>query len=246
MKKIRVAAVSYLNTKPLMYGIRNHPVINEIELVEEYPARIAQMLLNDEVDVGLVPVAVIPKLKEWHIVTDFCIGARGEVASVCIFSEVPMEEIEEVYLDYQSRTSVNLAKVLLREFWKKDVILINATGEDYRDKIQGTTAGVVIGDRALEQRSRSTYIYDLASAWRDYTGLPFVFAAWISNKQLPQEFIQLFNEANKLGVENAKYVARYLDYKPYDLRTYYTKNIDYILDEKKLEGLKLFLSKLTS
>lgn len=246
MKKIRVAAVSYLNTKPLMYGIRNHPVINEIELVEEYPARIAQMLLNDEVDVGLVPVAVIPKLKEWHIVTDFCIGARGEVASVCIFSEVPMEEIEEVYLDYQSRTSVNLAKVLLREFWKKDVILINATGEDYRDKIQGTTAGVVIGDRALEQRSRSTYIYDLASAWRDYTGLPFVFAAWISNKQLPKEFIQLFNEANKLGVENAKYVARYLDYKPYDLRTYYTKNIDYILDEKKLEGLKLFLSKLTS
>jgi chorismate dehydratase len=245
LKKIRVAAVSYLNTKPLMYGIRNHPVINEIELVEEYPARIAQMLLNDEVDVGLVPVAVIPKLKEWHIVTDYCIGARREVASVCIFSEVPMEAIEEVYLDYQSRTSVNLAKILLREYWKKDVILINATGEDYRDKIKSTTAGVVIGDRALEQRSRSTFIYDLAAAWRDYTGLPFVFAAWISNKELPAAFIQLFNEANKLGVENAKYVARYLDYKPYDLRTYYTKNIDYILDEPKQEGLKLFLSKLT-
>ena len=242
--KIRVAAVSYLNTRPLMYGIQNHPVIKEIELVEEYPARVAQMLLTDEVDVGLVPVAIIPKLKEWHIITDYCIGASKEVASVCIFSEVPMEEIEEVYLDYQSRTSVNLAKVLLREYWKKDVILINATGEDYRDKIKGRTAGVVIGDRALEQRAHSTYIYDLATAWIDHTGFPFVFAAWISNKVLPQEFVALFNEANKLGVENAKYVARYLDYPTYDLRTYYTRNIDYFLDEPKREGLKLFLSKL--
>ena len=242
--KIRVAAVSYLNTRPLMYGIQNHPVIKEIELVEEYPARVAQMLLNDEVDVGLVPVAILPKLKEWHIITDYCIGASNEVASVCIFSEVPMEEIEEVYLDYQSRTSVNLAKVLLREYWKKDVIYINATGEDYRDKIKGRTAGVVIGDRALEQRAHSKYIYDLASAWIDHTGLPFVFAAWISNKALPQEFITLFNEANKLGVENAKYVARYLEYPTYDLRTYYTRNIDYFLDERKREGLKLFLSKL--
>jgi chorismate dehydratase len=155
-----------------------------------------------------------------------------------------MEEIEEVYLDYQSRTSVNLAKVLLREYWKKDVIYINATGEDYRDKIKGRTAGVVIGDRALEQRAHSKYIYDLASAWIDHTGLPFVFAAWISNKALPQEFITLFNEANKLGVENAKYVARYLEYPTYDLRTYYTRNIDYFLDERKREGLKLFLSKL--
>lgn len=246
LMKIRVGAVSYLNTKPLLYGIQNHPVIREIELIEDYPARIAQMLLEDEIDVGLIPVAVIPKLKEWHINTDYCIGASGEVASVCIFSEVPMEQIEEVYLDYQSRTSVNLARMLLREYWKKDVILINATGEDFRAKIKGTTAGVVIGDRALEQRAHSKYIYDLASAWIDHTGLPFVFAAWISNKPLPEPFIELFNEANKLGVENAKYVARYLDYPTYDLRTYYTKNIDYRLDDKKREGLKLFLSKLTS
>ena len=242
--KIRVGAVSYLNTKPLLYGIKNHLVIKDIELIEEYPARIAQMLLNDEIDIGLVPVAIIPKLKEWHIVTDYCIGAWGAVASVCLFSEVPLEEIEEVYLDYQSRTSVNLAKVLLREYWKKDVILINATGEDYRDKIKGDTAGVVIGDRALEQRSRSKYIYDLAEAWKQYTGLPFVFAAWVANKELPAEFIKLFNEANKLGVENAKYVARYLDYQTYDLRTYYTKNIDYLLDDKKREGLRFFLKKL--
>ena len=246
LKKIKVGAVSYLNTKPLLYGIRNHIVTNEIELIEDYPAKIAQMLINDQVDVGLVPVAIIPRLKEWHIITDYCIGASREVASVCIFSEVPMEQVERVYLDYQSRTSVNLARVLLREYWQKDVELIDAAGEDFRDQIKGTTAGVVIGDRALEQRSKSKYIYDLAEAWIDHTGLPFVFAAWISNKKLPDDFITLFNEANKLGVENAKYVARYISYEPYDLKEYYTKNIDYQLTEEKRIGLETFLKKLSA
>ena len=104
-----------MNTKPLLYGIKRHPVINEIELTEDYPARIAQMLIDDEVDVGLIPVAATLRLKEWYINGDYCIGSNGTVASVWIFSEVPMEEIERVYLDYQSRTSVNLAKVLLKE-----------------------------------------------------------------------------------------------------------------------------------
>ncbi|MFL5741378.1 MAG: menaquinone biosynthetic enzyme MqnA/MqnD family protein, partial [Flavisolibacter sp.] len=152
MNKIRVAAVSYLNTKPLLYGIQRHPVRKEIELIEDYPSRIAQMLIEDQVDVGLIPVAAVLRLKEWNIITDYCIGSRGAVASVCIFSEVPMEEVERVYLDYQSRTSVNLARMLLKEYWKRDVEFIDAAGEDYRQHIQGRTAGVVIGDRALQQR----------------------------------------------------------------------------------------------
>ncbi|HEY0356136.1 MAG TPA: MqnA/MqnD/SBP family protein, partial [Flavisolibacter sp.] len=94
MKKIRVGAVSYLNTKPLLYGIKRHPVINEIELKEDYPAKVAQMLIDDEIDIGLIPVAATLKLKEWHIVGDYCIGSDGAVASVCIFSEVPMDQIE--------------------------------------------------------------------------------------------------------------------------------------------------------
>src|SRR5688500_1631846 len=125
--------------------------MNDIELVEDYPAKIAEQLINDKIDVGLVPVAIIPKLKEYFIVSDYCIGADSEVASVCLFSEVRVEEIKEVYLDYQSRTSVNLAKILLREYWKLDVEFIDAKGEDFRNKIKGSTAGVVIGDRALEQ-----------------------------------------------------------------------------------------------
>jgi chorismate dehydratase len=152
LSKIRVAAVSYLNTKPLLYGIKHHPIINEIDLVEDYPSKIAQLLIDDKVDIGLIPVAATTKLSNWKIVSDYCIGCDGPVASVCLFSEVPVEKIENVLLDYQSRTSINLAKILLKEYWKKEVRFINATGEDYREHISGATAGVVIGDRALQQR----------------------------------------------------------------------------------------------
>ena len=218
--------------------------MNEIDLVDDYPARIAQMLINDEVDVGLIPVAATLRLPEWNVITDYCIGSEGAVASVCIFSEVPMEQIERVFLDYQSRTSVNLARVLLREFWKKDVELIDATGEDYRNQISGATAGVVIGDRALEQRLRSKYIYDLGAAWKQHTGLPFVFAAWIANKNLPSSFISAFNEANAIGLHNLDEVIRENPFLPFDLKVYYTQHISYELTPKKREGMELFLSKL--
>src|SRR5438067_11337879 len=135
LKKIRVAAVSYLNTKPLLYGVKRHPVIEQIELIEDYPARIAQMLIDDEVDIGLIPVAAILKLKTWNIVGHYCIGTVGQVASVCIFSEIPIMDVEKVFLDYQSRTSVNLAKILLKEYWKKEVEFIDAKGEDFREHI---------------------------------------------------------------------------------------------------------------
>jgi chorismate dehydratase len=244
LRKIRVGAVSYLNTKPLLYGIKRHPVMNEIELIEDYPSKIAQMLIDDEVDIGLIPVAATLRLKAWYIDSDYCIGGNGTVASVCIFSEVPMDEIKTIYLDYQSKTSVNLAKVLLKEYWKKDVEFIDATGEDFRKRLTGTTAGVIIGDRALEQRSRSKYIYDLGEAWKSHTGLPFVFAAWIANKKLPEKFITAFNEANGLGLQHIEEVIKENEFPHFDLRKYYTSCVSYELDEEKKKGLNLFLSKL--
>lgn len=239
-----MAAVSYLNTKPLLYGLKNNSIINEIELVEDYPANIAQMLIEDKVDIGLIPVAAIMRLQNWHVVGDYCIGSDGAVASVCIFSEVPMEKIETVLLDYQSRTSVNLARILLKEYWKKDVTFLNASGEDYRTKIKGTTAGVVIGDRALEQRLLSPYLYDLGEAWKAYTGFPFVFAAWIANKPLPANFEKRFNEANGEGLQKINRVVTENPFSAFDLKEYYTNCISYTLDEKKKSGLKLFLEKL--
>ena len=177
LEKIKVGAVSYLNTKPLLYGIEHdEALMQQIELVEAYPARIALMLLEGEIDLGLVPVSVIPQLPEAYIISDFCIGAEGDVASVCLFSEVPIGKIEKVLLDYQSRTSVNLCKILLKHFWKINPVTENAQ-ENYIQEIKGSTAGVVIGDRALRQGMVSPFVYDLAGAWKAMTGLPFAFAA---------------------------------------------------------------------
>ncbi|GAB4092308.1 menaquinone biosynthetic enzyme MqnA/MqnD family protein [Flaviaesturariibacter terrae] len=242
--KIKVAAVSYLNTKPLLYGVKRHPVLEEIELTEDYPSRIAQQLIDGEVDMGLIPVAVLPRLAESHIYTDYCIGASGPVSSVCLFSEVPIGEVERVYLDYQSRTSVMLATILLKEYWKSDAELVRASGEDYRSGIRGRTAGLVIGDRAFEQRLVSPYIYDLGDAWMAHTGLPFVFAAWIANKKLPADFIARFNEANGIGLAHIDEVVAENPYLHFSLHDYYTKYIDYRLDEKKREALSLFIEKV--
>jgi chorismate dehydratase len=218
--------------------------MQDIELLESYPAAISQALVNGEIDLGLVPVAVIPRLKEHHILTDYCIGADGEVASVCIFSEVPLENVKQVYLDYQSRTSVRLAQILLKEYWQVNVEFIPTSGEDYRTAIKGTTAGVVIGDRALEQRRSSEYIYDLGTAWKAHTGLPFVFAAWISNKIMPVDFIQSFNEANKQGLDKIETLLKEFNYPYFDLEEYFTNYIDYQLNDLKIKGLNLFLERI--
>ncbi len=209
----------------------------------DYPSHIATMLLQDEIDIGLVPVAVIPKMKEYFINTNYCIGCDGPVGSVCIFSDVPLEKVDHILLDYQSRTSTELAKILLREYWKVSPEITDG-GIDFIDHIKGSTAGLVIGDRALEQRRISLYRYDLGEAWKALTGLPFVFAAWISNKKLDDSFIKMFNEANGLGVQNVDQVLTHLNNDIFDLRQYFEKYISYQLDDAKKEGLRLFLQKL--
>src|SRR5690606_16189329 len=105
------------------------------------------------------------------------------------------------YLDYQSRTSVRLTQVLMAHHWKKVVNWKPAT-EHYIDYIQGTTAGVIIGDRALKQLTNFEYVYDLAEHWKAFTGLPFIFAAWVANKELPADFIESFNQANAVGLNH--------------------------------------------
>lgn len=243
-RKVKVAAVSYLNTKPLLYGFRDHAVMKMMELSMDYPAIIARQLVEGSVDVALVPVAVIPKMNEYHIISDFCIGAEGPVASVCLFSDVPLKEIKRIYLDYQSRTSVALLKLLVRDYWRLDAELVETTG-DYQHLIKGTDAGLVIGDRALEQRKISPYIYDLAESWMRFTSLPFVFAAWVSNKALPIRFIQEFNNANSIGIHNIPAVVAENPYPHYDLTAYYTHHISYPLTPAKRQGMQKFLNYLT-
>ena len=241
---MKVGIVSYLNTRPLIYGFTRTRIKEEIELIEEYPSRLAEMLKTDEIDIGLIPVAVLPEIPGYKIIGDYCIAAEGEVASVCLFSEVPMNEIKTIYLDYQSRSSVALLKWLMREFWGLHAELIPATDDSFRDKISGNTAGLVIGNRALQQRKISTFFFDLSSEWKKITGLPFVFAAWISKKEFSPDFIKKFNEANALGLTHIDEIAAANPFPWFDLKKYYSFNISYFLDERKKAGLNKFLEVL--
>jgi len=244
-KKWRIGAVSYLNTRPLLLGMEQSPFRDSIDLVKSYPAQIAQDLLDDTIDIGLVPVAIMPLLSNPQIVSKYVIGAEGEVASVALFSQVPMDQIEKVYLDYQSRTSVQLAKVLLAQYWKKEVEFLIAT-EGYLNEISGTTAGVIIGDRALTSLKRFLHIYDLGLAWKQHTGLPFVFAAWVANKAIPSAFMEAFDAANEYGLKHLDEVIALIpaSEQVYDLHKYYTENISYELTPEKRKGLEKFLEAL--
>jgi chorismate dehydratase len=244
-KRWRIGAVSYLNTRPFLLGIEQSGLIEQIDLVKAYPSQLAQSLIDDTIDIGLVPVAIIPLLKEPYFISDFCIGAEQEVASVAIFSDVPMDQIEKVYLDHQSRTSVQLARLMMKLYWEKEVEWVEAD-PDYIEKIGGTTAGVIIGDRALAAQNRFAYMYDLATAWKKYTGLPFVFATWVSNKPIPDDFKKQFDAANAFGLNHIDEVIAGIGQEEmiYDLKKYYTENISYTFTEEKKKGLDLFLKLL--
>jgi chorismate dehydratase len=214
-----------------------------MDLALDIPSDCAKKILNGEVDLGLVPVAILPQLKEYHIISDYCIGANGKVDSVALYSDVPLEEIEHIYLDYHSRTSVTLVQLLANEHWKIKPNWLNADS-DFIDKIKGKSAGVIIGDRTFNLPKTYQYKYDLAEEWKKYTGLPFVFACWVANKELPTGFISTFNEALKIGVNNIDAVVLEADQSIISkakLHTYLNENIDYRLDLDKQDALQKFI-----
>jgi chorismate dehydratase len=240
---IRVGAVSYLNTKPFIWGLEQSPVWSEMILTRDFPAAIAQQLKNDQLDIGLLPVAAIAELQESFIVADYCIGSEGPVASVAIFSDVPLEEVTTIWLDYQSKTSVALAQILMQEYWQMQPQW-KPGDADFINHIGGTEAAVVIGDRALELIPKHKYMYDLGAAWTAHTGLPFVFAAWVANKELPATFLTEFNAALKWGIAHMDQLIAQLPPVEYDITTYYHTNIRYELTDASKAGMDLFLQKL--
>lgn len=247
MTKIKVTAVSYLNTKPLLYGLLHHPVAEQIELSLDIPSECARKLQNGEADLGLVPVAVLPDLSQSHIVSDFCIGARGAVKTVGIYADRPLSEITDLYLDHHSRTSVALTRLLLRDHWQLDLRLLPAS-DGYINRIGGPVGGLVIGDRTIGLEQRFAYFYDLGKAWYDFQSLPFVFAAWVSNRSLPSAFLADFNEALAEGVAQIPRLM-YLLPQPqsdFDLQEYFTHYISYKLDDSKKQALQTFLQLLST
>jgi len=246
VKKIRISAVSYTNTKPFLYGIEHTEILNQIDLSVDIPADCAQKLIEDKVDIGLIPVAATLNLPEWHIISDYCIGASGPVNSVFIFSNCDIHEVKKVQLDPQSRTSNNLTGVLLKNFWKvQPELIINA--QDYAVSTHEYTAFVQIGDRTFGKKGKYPFVYDLSEQWQNFTGLPFVFAAWIANKPVPQEFIEPFNASLKFGLDHRAELLKELPKRnDFDLEDYLMHKLDFNLTEDKKKALYLFLDYIKS
>ena len=236
MDKIKISAVAYTNTKAFIYGIEHSAVISDIELSLDIPSDCAAKVIDGTVDLGLIPVAAIPKVPHANIISDYCIGSVGAVNSVFIFSNVPAQEINTLKLDSHSRTSNNLAQVLLKFHFKKDVQVTT-------DPNVVTDAIVLIGDRTFGKKDDYPYAYDMGEEWMKFTGLPFVYAAWVANKEIPAAFVAEFNAALKLGLAERAAVLKTLSPNPlFDLEDYLMHKLDFELSPQKKEALKLFLS----
>lgn len=248
-RPVRIACVDYLNATPFRVGIETFTQWEgpapELHLL--HPRDCAMALAKDEVDMGLVPVAVIPSLKHAEVVTDYCIGADRAVESVCIYAEKPLKELDRILLDFQSLTSISLVQVLNHFHWKHPWTFVSAP-PDYINHIKGNTGGVVIGDRTFGLDARFPVVVDLASEWFAYTGLPFVFAAWVANKPLDPLFLHAFNQALYTGLAQMPEIIsqqqeRYIG--KTDVKHYLTKAISYNLDAGKRDALSLFLNLFT-
>ncbi|MFN5318172.1 MAG: menaquinone biosynthetic enzyme MqnA/MqnD family protein [Bacteroidia bacterium] len=246
----RIAIVNYLNTRPFIKGLELHGLLNhsDFEFQFHYPSQCANALLDGEADIGLVPVAVLKDLPSYQIIGNTCIGAEGPVQSVLLVSQIPLEHVKTVWLDYQSRSSVALCRILFREYWKFDVAFTPAA-EGYLENLNQSDAAVVIGDRAFDARNKFNYVYDLAEIWNLHTGLPMVFAAWISLVPQNEAMVQRLNDAFLTGILHRKTAAseiQHLYNNRVDLAYYLGHSISYILDERMRLGLETFLNKMSN
>jgi chorismate dehydratase len=246
MGKIRISAVKYANTYPFIYGLTESGFDKKVTLETDHPAECAAKLIAGKADIGLIPVAALPLLPEYHIISDYCIGANGKVRTVMLLSNCPFESIETIFLDYRSRSSVNLTKVLAKNFWKREFKWMNTSkGFDFRN-IGFNEAVVLIGDQCFEYEKSFRSGIDLAQEWRNFSDLPFVFACWTADKKLDGDFIDEFNNALSLGVGNIDAVVEKYGktgvISGNELSIYLKENIDYNLNDDKRKALKLFLS----
>ncbi len=232
--------VNYYNTTPFLFGINQSEIKKELIIELDIPSACAQKLKNKQVDIGLVPVAILPELDQYHIITDYCIGAHGKVDSVKLFSQKPLEELTHIILDYQSKTSVTLVQVLNKHFWKKNIQFVNGT-EGFETQISDTTGAVIIGDRTFGLTGYQ-YEYDLSEEWHKHTGLPFVFACWVSSEVLDTEFIINFNKALAHGIHHIDEAIadKPIHIKGFDATDYLKNKISYPLNEDKKKSLHLF------
>jgi chorismate dehydratase len=175
----RIQGVAYLNAWPVLYGLMLGKEPERLRMA--LPSVLGQRLLRREVEVALAPVATLFLRQGFELVPGICLGADGSVLTVLIVGERPLEELTKLLLDTSSGTSVLLAQLVAQHRRKGRPIELEAAGpERIAREARGTTGGVLIGDPALAARGDFAYTLDLGAAWKAWTGLPFVFAAWIA------------------------------------------------------------------
>jgi cyclic dehypoxanthinyl futalosine synthase len=243
--RLRVAAVSYLNARPLRDGLENHP---RVALELDTPAEVARRVAEDEADVALMPVVAAAMLGDLRIARGMAIAARGAVRSVLIVSQRPIDELTELSLDLSSRTSVVLARLLLRaRRGGKEPRLVGGTPEQAVAAVTGTHGALVIGDPALAASGRFPHVFDLGQAWLEHTGLPFVFAAWCGRAGVLQEDDErILRDAKARGLANrdafADAHAERASLPAPFLRAYLRDAIRYDLGDLERAGLERFFA----
>ena len=242
---VRLGAVGYLNARPLTWALDRTP--NQWQVRYDLPAVCARLLYDDDVDLGLVPSIEYLRSDDYRFVPGVGIGSRGPVASVALFTRVPVERIRHIALDTSSRTSVTLIRVLCHHRYRIAPEFV-PHGPDLAAMVRDYDAGLLIGDPALEADATALGVtkIDLGAEWTDMTGLPFIYAAWTGRAgAIGADEVRLLQEAQDEGV--ASYPAIAAEYGRSSATAtnrafaYLRDNMRYGLGANEEKGLQLFL-----
>ena len=237
----QITAVSYLNTIPFIYGLRHHAKCGAEQLLLAPPAECYKNFVEGKADIALMPAAMVPTLPDAEIITDYCIGASGDVRTVVVVSNTPIKQVRRIFLDPHSKTSVQLCGFLATKLWHIEPDWVELSDYAMLDKAEEGDAFLLIGDKVFEHEGEFKYSYDLASEWKRATGEPFAFAVWVARKGLSYEIHDTLQAAFTYGIEHiyeAILESKYAD-KEYAYE-YLTKNIDFLFDVQKHNALKKF------
>src|SRR5437868_228601 len=243
--RFRLAASSYLNSAPLIWSFLNGPHRGSVDFVEAVPARCAQLLAKSSVEGALVPVIEYQRIAGGLLARDVCVGSRKEVLSVVLLSKNKrLEEIRSVALDESSRTSATLVKIVFREFLQREPEW-TTRAPNLEQMLEKNDAALIIGDPGMTFRRHGVNVWDMASLWREYTGLGFVFAMWMVRDDAIERAREVdFAGARDEGVAHIEEIVRlYQDKIPMsieELRNYLTENIVFSVDESMERGLRLY------
>ncbi|RLD19489.1 MAG: ABC transporter substrate-binding protein [Bacteroidetes bacterium] len=238
MRKIGLAAVKYLNTLPMLHGLKHSPHSGRFDLHLEDPAECARMLLEGEVDIALCPVGALIDIAGYHIVSQYGIACKGPVRTVSIYSDQPLEELKVVRLYSESRSSNLLARILDQKLWKLGLQFI---GPD-DDGPDLPTGHLVIGDACFDRETEFQHITDLGDAWMKLTGLPFLFACWVSIKPVDDDIRDILDNAFSFGIADLENLDLPQSQIHVDLHHYLKHHIRYRIDAKTLDGMTKFIN----